>query len=497
MAETHHPLEVSYNTTMRPFKNHLLKFTAFVIFIAPFVYYWQDDIAEALAKLNQAPPPTTNVSWLHTSGTQILTESNEPILLRGVNISSNNWSDDYAKWHPQAVTAAVYEWNANVIRTRVFQNDFISNPNSFFTNLEREIINPARQSNAYVIIHPWIEDNASLPNDQTVEMWKAIANRYANDPTIIYDLLAEPRDITHQELRDAYTRLIPVVRHQNPKALIMVTGTDWGRDVNYWLDDPLPFDNLVYRSNPYNRVGEFEGLFTRIALQHPVFLGEFGADESLTMDLDAVKKLISLSQQLNIGWTAWNFSSSGCPCLLSDESTFTPSTYGQIVKQTLDTNEIRYDYPEMTITFDPTRFDIYSDFLDNGFSDFSWGIDRKLIDTTDVYRGNHALSVRFTPRGGFFLRTTRVIPTRQFKNFTFHLKTPTVKPFIIRFRDHIDQLSDPINLTEIAVNTPNWQRITIPTSAINLESISGFMIETTPEFTQPQPLILDEIYLSR
>ena len=102
-------------------------------------------------------------------------------------------------------------------------------------------------------------------------------------------------------------------------------------------------------------MGEFEGLFAQIALKYPVFLGEFGSSEDLTMDLDAVKQLLSLAQQLQIGWTAWNFSASAVPSL-TDEATFTPSEYGEVVKQALTTDTILYDYPALTLESYPDRY---------------------------------------------------------------------------------------------------------------------------------------------
>ncbi len=349
----------------------------------------------------------------------------------------------------------------------------------------------------YVILHPWFKENASLPDQTTINMWQSVAHRYRNDPTIIYDLLAEPRDVSHQELKDAYKQLIPAVRKASPNSLIMVTGLDWGRDINYWLDDPLEYGNLVYRSNPYNRIGEFEGMFAKIALKYPVFLGEFGADESLTMDLEAVKSLLSLTQQLNIGWTAWNFSATGCPCLLLDESKFTPSEYGQIVKNSLTQNTILYDHPPLSLTSNPNRFDIYTDYLDNAFTDYSWGIDRALTSTTDTYSGINAIFTNFTPKGGIFLKTSRVIPVSDYSHFVFHLKTTNINPLILRFRNHLDQMSNPIPLLQVASSSPEWQIVTIPTNVIDLETISGITIEATPELITPQIILLDEIYFTR
>lgn len=280
-------------------------------------------------------PEAPQVSWLHTQGNKIINANNQPVILRGVNIASINWGVD--NWNAWAVDYAIKEWHANVIRSRVYLSDYKKDKAEFFLRLEDQIVSPARKHGVYVILHNYVPvplNNDDLPNEEMKKMWEAVAQFYKDDPLILYDLIPEPHDTSWDKIRQAYTDLITRVRRIHPKSLIFVSGMNWGRRINEYLDNPMPYENIVYRSNPYNESQMFEDLFGKISQKYPVFLGEFGPNQD--MSIEAVKAVIDYSQKLEIGWTAWTFHSVGCPCLLDDYKSFTPSSYGEIVRKALE-----------------------------------------------------------------------------------------------------------------------------------------------------------------
>jgi aryl-phospho-beta-D-glucosidase BglC (GH1 family) len=279
-------------------------------------------------------PQAPKMQWLHTAGNKITNEQGENIILRGVNIASINWGVD--EWNPRAVEQAITSWHAKVIRTRIYLSDFKTDKNEFFFKLEDQIVGPARKQGVYVILHNYVPfplNKTDLPSEEMMQMWEAVARFYKDDPLILYDVIPEPHDTSWEEVRRVYGEIIPRVKRENPKALIFVSGLAWGREINPYLENPLPYDNLVYRSNPYNQPDRFEGLFGQIALKYPVFLGEFGPNQDMSQE--SVTEVISYANALGIGWTAWTFHSVGCPCLLTDYQTFTPSEYGNVVKEAL------------------------------------------------------------------------------------------------------------------------------------------------------------------
>lgn len=415
---------------------------------------------------------------LHTQGTQIVNDKNEQVILRGVNLISTNWGNDYESWNPSAIETAAKDWHVNVIRTRIYQHEFEANLSQFFLDLETQILDPARKNGLYVIIHPWFGENQSVPDSKGIMMWLAVAKRYKNDPRIIYDLLAEPRDISFEELQSVYTSLIPQVRRVAPSSLIFVTGLDWGRDINAWLDSPLPYDNIVYRTNPYNRTAEFPGYFGEIATKYPVFLGEFGTDGKLSMSQGDVQNLLDYASAASLSWTAWHFTSTGCPCLLSDNSTFAATSYGQIVKDALSGSKKPFTLP--TFDPDPARLYVYSDFLESGFADYSWGITNQM---------GTAIQTNFHNSAGLNLVTSRRINPDKYKSFNLTIVSPRPELFTLRFKSYDNQLSKVFSLS-----TGNN---IIDTKGIDLQTLSGIIIETIGTIPDPTPLTLDQIYFQK
>lgn len=433
----------------------------------------------SLYQFDHGTKKESTVSPLKTSGKNIVDASGNPVILRGINLISTNWGDNYQDWNPQAIKVATQDWNINVVRTRVYQHEFEANPASFYLKLETQILNPARENGLYIILHPWFTDNSSLPNQNGIKMWLSIANRYKNDPHIIYDLLAEPRDIAFSDLVSTYTTLIPQLRAITPNSLIMVTGLDWGRDINAWEAEPLPHDNIVYRSNPYNKTAEFPGFFGRMAESYPVVLGEFGTMDKLSMSQTDVANILAYADKLGLGWTAWHFTSSGCPCLLSDEASFTPSPYGELVKQALVNKETK-DFVLPTFNQDPDKLMVYTDFLDSGFADYSWGSPLTLTTTIQTNLGSGS---------GINLNTSRRLNPRNYQSLHLTLNANSPQYLTLRFKSHDGTLSKTYSL----LNGDN----TIPTTDSGLSSISGIIIEKTGDNPDPVTVSLDNIYFQK
>lgn len=283
------------------------------------------------------PSPQVEVvklPWLKTEGRFLVNEKGEKVILRGVNLASVDWG--YESWHPEAIDYLAKNWQVNVIRTRIIQEEYEKDQTTFFQKLEEEFLIPARRNGLYVILHPRVRNSLTdLPDNQTTAMWRAVAEKYKDDPNILFDLLAEPHNTSQSAVINAYKQLISEVRSIRPQSLILVTGLSWGREINSYLENPLPFENIVYRSNPYNTPKMFKSLFGEIDKVYPVFFGEFGAEGFPPMSKEDVEALINYAKNNEIGWTAWNFHSLGCPCLLKNYKTFEPTEYGLIVKNAL------------------------------------------------------------------------------------------------------------------------------------------------------------------
>ena len=148
--------------------------------------------------------------------------------------------------------------------------------------------------------------------DQLVDLWKSLAQRYRNEPAVAgYDLLNEPlpqrtgaEPKFKEKLEPLYKRLTAAVREVDPKHMIILEGADWAND---WSVFSQPFDkNLVYQfhyycwDNPAKLKGIGQYLRYRDRLDAPVWVGETGERDNAIYWATT-----EYFEANNIGWSFW------------------------------------------------------------------------------------------------------------------------------------------------------------------------------------------------
>ena len=446
-------------------------------------------------------------TWLSTDGKNIIDESGERVLLRGVNVAGVNWGGDTQKWNPKATSYVINSWGANIIRTRIIQEDYLRDPKGILDALEKQIIRPARQQGAYVLIHPYITTLNQLPDEGTYKMWLDIADKYRDDPTVLYDLMLEPHDTTHEEIFNAYSELIAQVRQVHPRSLIFVTGGDWGRKINPYLVNPIQYDNIVYRANVYNSVDEFEEIFGLIAQDLPVFIGEFGADAYPRMSQKDVTSLIRYAEQLGIGWAAWSFHDIGCPCLLEDHIKYTPSNYGKLVYTALQGDNVAEVYREINeqaqinLSALPSQYILYDDEFKVNVIQEGWESDTDLESLEMSVEGFKSILINFkeTQAGAIFV-FPELVSTQSYSNIQFYLYKEDIKQIIsLSISDDQHNQSNKVVVSDFLIGgEKGWAIVNIPLSLLNInsDSINKILIEQDAGAADSR-IFIDNIILTR
>jgi len=145
----------------------------------------------------------------------------------------------------------------------------------------------------------------------TVNLWRKIAARYRNEPTVIgYDLLNEP--IAHYfdaanlnpKLEPLYRKIVAGIREVDRNHLIFLGGAQW--DTNFKIFGP-PFDaKLVYTFHKYwmevNQGAIQEYLDFRDKYNVPVWMGESGENTD-----EWISSFRTLLEQNKIGWCFWPY----------------------------------------------------------------------------------------------------------------------------------------------------------------------------------------------
>jgi len=153
------------------------------------------------------------------------------------------------------------------------------------------------------------ESNES--QEMTVNLWRKIAARYQDQPTVIgYDLLNEPiapyfdTISLNAKLEPLYRKIVTGIREVDRNHIIFLGGAQW--DTNFKVFD-APFDRkLAYTFHKYwmtvNQDAIQEYLNFRDRYNVPVWMGESGENTDEWID-----SFRSLLDSHDIGWCFWPY----------------------------------------------------------------------------------------------------------------------------------------------------------------------------------------------
>ncbi len=263
---------------------------------------------------------------LTTRGNRIVRrDTGEPVLLRGVNRSGFEYADDPGITAEEIATI-VTGWKANIIRLPFNQQRVFDLGEAYLRRIDQTIA-WAAELGAYTLLDlQWlVNEIAPLPDQHSPRLWRMLANRYYDNPAVLYDLYNEPHDVSAAQWNASATLLTDTIRAVHIHALIFVSGLDWGYDLGgVHVDAP----GIVYSTHVYpDKHAPWKKAFGRIAKDKPVFAGEWGGwDQHLAWG----SKLARYFDRLGMGWTAWSWTDKPH---LQHEGIATP--FGAIVQRAL------------------------------------------------------------------------------------------------------------------------------------------------------------------
>ena len=158
-----------------------------------------------------------------------------------------------------------------------------------------------------------------LPRDRdlTVALWRAIAERYAGDPTILgYDLLNEPIAPYHDvatlnpRLEPFYRRVTAAIRGVDPGRIVFLAGGQWSSSFDMFGPPFAP--NLAYTYHSFWASTKRDSIQRHLNFSNrynvPLFLGETG---ELTDEWNA--EFRKLHEAHGIGWSFWTYKNLDTP----------------------------------------------------------------------------------------------------------------------------------------------------------------------------------------
>ncbi len=334
----------------------LLAFSAVLLF----VQCERDD------KLFIYTPPETEIvteslPWLSVSGNQIVDEDSSQVLLHGVNRSALEYSKSGMSsgipMTEEDFRMIIQDWHANIIRLPFRQSWVLEDPD--YVETIASVVNWCKKYGAYVLLDLQWQDGINpspdqpimpMPNEEAAGMWQILAERFQDEPNVLYDIHNEVHEVSFTDWRSRAIEIIDAIREVHAQSLIFVGGIDWSTNISYWFINPLPveeYPNIVYKAHHYPVgspnddpavwEGVWEGRFGAYADDLPVFIGELGTSEETFNDqtwLVYVQTLIHYLDSRQIGWCAWSMTDK--PRLTESDDHTTPTAYGTVIKANLD-----------------------------------------------------------------------------------------------------------------------------------------------------------------
>jgi len=312
--------------------------------------------------------------FVTTKGKDVVTPNGKPLLLRGINIGnwlvpegymfkfkhSNSpqrinetfnqllgpeetkkfWKQYRDNYITKEDITFIKKSGLNSIRVPFNYRMFVSEDHETrftgpgFEMLDR-VIKWSKEENLYVILDMHcapggqtgdnIDDSFGYPflfespeaQQLTVDLWREIAKRYANETIVIgYDFLNEPiatyfdASQFNDKLEPLYKRIVAAVREVDTNHIMFLGGAQWNNNFKVF---GAPFDKkIVYTYHKYwcdttqEMVQEYADFANKYNV--PIWMGESG--ENTDQWIDAWRRL---NEKNNFGWCFWPYKKMDAP----------------------------------------------------------------------------------------------------------------------------------------------------------------------------------------
>jgi len=273
----------------------------------------------------------------------------QAVLLRGVNRSGLEYSEPgedgfllAASLSPREFAHIAEEWRCDIVRIP-FNQDWAMRGRGAFTGedylrtLDAVISWSARRDMYTLLDLQWLQADtpygpdrqfiAPLPDAESAVLWRMLAERYRDEPAVLFDLYTEPHDCTAAAWSEHAQRLAGAVWQGAPEAVVFVAGVNWAYDLRgVSVQGPA----VVYSTHVYrNKGANWEEAFGHRARHEAVFAGEWGGGVG---DRMWGRRLLRAFDEWSMGWCAWSLTDE--PFLQEPRAA---TRFGRLVRESLRT----------------------------------------------------------------------------------------------------------------------------------------------------------------
>ena len=260
---------------------------------------------------------------LSVKGTQLVDKTGKPFQLRGVSTHGLNWFPEYV--NADAFASMKNDWKINCVRLAMYTaegDSYCEGGNKEnLKNIVSQGVEYATDLGLYVIID-WHVLHDLDPNKYKADalaFFDEMSAKYADYDNVIYEICNEPNGGTSwDQIKNYANEVIPVIKKNNPDAVIVVGTPNWSQDVDIAAKDPITgYDNIMYTIHFYadtHRDDLRAKMKTALDAGLPVFCTEFGicdASGAGANNMTEGNAWIRAMNDAGVSYCIWNLSNKG------------------------------------------------------------------------------------------------------------------------------------------------------------------------------------------
>ena len=254
---------------------------------------------------------------LSVKGTELTDQNGDPIRLYGMSTHGIAWFPQYISY--DTFRTLRDDWNTNCVRLALYTDEYngysSGGDQEELKSLVKSGIDYATDLGMYVIVdwHVLNDQDPNVHKEDALGFFREISSLYGDHTNILYEICNEPNGYSTWDSVKAYAgEVIPVIRENDPDAVILVGTPAWSQNIDQAAASPLEFDNVMYTLHFYAAT-HTDDLRSRLEAcvtdGLPVFVSEFGmcdASGNGGNNFEQADKWMELLDEYQISFFCWN-----------------------------------------------------------------------------------------------------------------------------------------------------------------------------------------------
>lgn len=273
----------------------------------------------AVADTTAAATPVALHGQLKVNGRCIVDSQGDTVQLRGVSFGWHNmWPRFYRR---SSVRVLARDWGADIVRASIGldldEETFDKKPEQAYALLD-SVVQGAVEQGIYVLIDFHSHAN-NLPLAK--EFFANVTEKYGQLPNVLYEIWNEPLEVPWAETKAYAEEMLPIIRKNAPKSIVIVPTPRWDQNVHEAAQDPITTDdNIVYSIHYYAATHKDD---LRMAANYaiskglPLFMAECASMVHTgdgVIDTASWEAWMDLADENAISWIAWSLSDKDETC---------------------------------------------------------------------------------------------------------------------------------------------------------------------------------------